>query len=187
MVFADLRLKFVRENTALFEVILAANHGSASHYEERKGQGHGVLETFEQDAPLFEKKIQPLLLEQEKRFAEICTVMATHPIDPVIFDRYVAGKHARMVYFPRRKELDWFTSIYHRENFGLFEDSEFGVACHAPLKSRITALYRLARAPRSYLNDTFWPALNLKKSGLEYMIYPFNAYRYCRQLRKGAV
>ncbi len=176
-----------RDNTALFEVILAADHGSASHYEEKIGRGYGVLEDFEKDAPLFERKIQPLLSEQEKRFEEICALMSTYPIDDGTFDRFVAKKHARMVYFPRRRELDWFTSIYHRENFGLFEDSEFSVECHVPLKHRLAALYRLVRAPHSYLDDTFWPALKLKESGLNFMIYPYSAYRFYRQLRKGEV
>ncbi len=176
-----------RDNTALFEVTLAADHGSVSHYEESEGCARGVLEDFVNDAPLYERVIHPLLVDLEARFEKICHILSAHPIDDLRFDRYVARKHARMLYFPRRSELNWFTSIYHRENFGIFGDSEFGVECRVPLGDRIKALYRLVRSPRSYLNNTFWPALKLKEAGLNFMIYPYNAYRMYRQLRKGEV
>lgn len=176
-----------RDNTALFEVVLAADHGSVSHYEKRAGQASGVLEDFTDDVPLYEQVVRPLLTDLEAEFEKICHIMSAHPIDDFVFDRYVTRKHARMLYFPRRRELDWFTSIYHRENFGIFGESEFGTECRISPWGRFKSLYRLVRSPRSYLVDTFWPALKLKEAGLDFMIYPYNAYRLYRQFRKGEV
>ena len=174
-----------RENTALFEVILAADHGSVARYETSRQGARPVLEDFSADAPLFHEKIQPILLDQEERFDRICELMRCHATDDTILDPFTIKQHARMVFFPRSGELNWFRSIYHLENFGLLGRTGFALDRRLTLQDRLAAMIRLFKTPRSYLENTFWPALKLKEEGLGLAIRPFNAYRRIRQLQRG--
>ena len=38
---------------------------------------------------------------------------------------WFAKRHARMLFRPTKDEIDFFSSLYHLENFGLFEFTSF--------------------------------------------------------------
>lgn len=165
------------ENRALFEVMLAADHGSAAGYRLKPdGTAEAVLGEFSEHT-LFRTKVQP---EQVRLLA------AFDKLDDLLFHRYcseawllavTARHHARMVFEPTEAEIAWFTGVYHVENFGVFERSEFD---HSISSSLWMARARFALAllrRRGRMDLGFWPWLSCRQRGGRLVARAYRIYR----------
>ena len=145
------------ENRSLFEVLLAANHGSVLGYEfDSGGRGRPVRDVFEEENMLA-RAVFPVQRHLIARIGTLIGEVAPTPSSESQSLDAVARAHARMVFRPSPVESAWFASIFHVENFGVFERSEFGVRSPQPsIIDRMAFLVALAR--RKAGGDLgFWP------------------------------
>ena len=192
-------------NRSLFEMMLGASHGSADGYFTEKQykqlpQGHQrvVKETiatesgkicvstldFPKERALFKEQVEPLqkeflkaaLLFNRAYILSGCTVP-----DPVWF----AKKHARMVFTPSKAEVDFFEQLYHLENFGIFEYTNFLAGEKLTLKQRLKNLKNIVKDP-AILESGFWPPIILRRLGLDLYRHIDGRKRFRREFADGA-
>lgn len=155
------RFHVFNENRALFEVILAADHGSIVSYElDMAGRGYPVRDAFNEEAMLA-REVFPVQRHLFARFTH--QLLAIKNANSLHFTD-VAKAHARMVFSPTQREIAWFSSVFHVENYGVFEHSYFGSAEHRPsVIDRLKFLIGLVRRDMRTLG--FWPWHTLRKRG----------------------
>lgn len=168
------------ENRALFEVILAADHGSVARYVHTdSGQAQAVRSDFEEEA-MVRQFIFPLQARLFERFAALCRYFASNDHGTAELLQLTARSHARMVFAPTLDEMNWFSTVFHVENFGVFESSRFNVDTPLTWFDRLRFTVRLMRRhPGAVLG--FWPWLSIHRQAL-----PGVACAY-RRLRGGGL
>lgn len=153
------------ENRALFEVVLAANHGSAGSYEVTpEGVAHALRQAFVEER-LFVAKIQPLQQQLIARFRALDSIAHTSNYPASRQEGFVARHHARMLLQPSDTEIRWFEDIYHVENFGVFEKSQFDAAGGRPGLLARLRFYRWLRKSAGQADLGFWPWLTCLQRG----------------------
>lgn len=176
-------------NRSLFEMMLGASHGSADGYYKSgcaddvlKSKYHSTYKrisreeddisvlTYDlaEERKLFQQKIQPMqesfsLLASQLNKIYVGT-LATFPDL-----RWFARHHARMVYYPIRDEIEFFEKLYHLENFGIFQFTDFCVNERLSLVDRIKNLRVVVRDSESVLETGVWPPIILRRLGLGFL------------------
>lgn len=184
LVFAAVRnrspgFECFNENRSLFEVMLAADHGSIREYARfPDGTVEVVREPFDVERVLFEEEIRPIQQRIRARFKRVCAHFLQHGCGDADLLSLVMRQHARMVFLPRRHEVNWIKKVFHVENFGVFELSRFMQAKERPgtVLQRARFSLRLLRY-RSSLNLGFWPWLTIKDAGLPMLHFVYAAFR----------
>ncbi len=172
-------------NRSLLEMILGATHGSADAYytkHERQelqltgnqsvyltAQGQDAeIEVIILDLPderqLYEEVIRPLqegILKLAGRLNKSFILSECNIPD----ERWFARQHARVVFYPIRDEISQFEKLYHLENFGIFEYSDFLSDTQITLRQRIRNLREVVRN-RDILESGIWPPIILNRLGL---------------------
>lgn len=159
------KFRVFNENRALFEVVLAADHGTVVSYETTAdGRAHAIRGEFEEGGMLATEvfPVQRQLFEHFERL-----VAATPPSGkgrPLPFEEVVRA-HARMVFNPTPRERTWFSSVFHVENFGVFERSRFVAPESRPgLVQRLRFLKQVLQR-RDIGALGFWPWKTLYERG----------------------
>lgn len=159
------KFRVFNENRALFEVVLAADHGSIVSYEiGADSRARAVRGNFE-EGEMLAAAVFPV---QRQLFANFKRLVATMPtsgaIHPLPFEDVVRA-HARMVFNPTQRERRWFSSVFHVENYGVFERSRFA-ATESPLglMQRLCFLKQVLRR-RNVGTLGFWPWSTLYERG----------------------
>ena len=150
------------ENRSLFEIILHADHGSAQRYGlDANGNAQIVQDEFK-EKKMIEEKVWPVSQPIFDYFGQLAAALANIPLATNDLLKFTLKRHARMVFHPSQEEIDWIFSVYHVENFGVFEESRFGNA-----NSRVSRLsqmrftwHLLRRRRPSELGS--WPWLTIK-------------------------
>lgn len=166
-------LAVYNNNRSLFEMMLGANHGSANSYRDPEAVGdaqrshtiHPLVELchVDQEQQLYETQIKPL---QDKMLAVASDLnRASLVTGSIPDDAWFARHHARMVYLPKRREVDWFEALYHLENFGIFEFTSFGTAHRFNPLQRLINLKNIIRHP-GVLESGVWPPIILRRFGV---------------------
>ncbi|MCI5161215.1 MAG: hypothetical protein D3917_04160, partial [Candidatus Electrothrix sp. AX5] len=121
---------------------------------------------------------QPL---QEQIFADACRLNqaflrsgCTMP-EPEWFAR----RHARMVFTPTKEEIEFFERLYHLENFGVLESTDFCTGANLSLKDRWQNFVALRKNP-AVLEMGTWPPIIFRRLGLDFYRY-INGYRNFRR------
>jgi HAD superfamily hydrolase (TIGR01549 family) len=182
-------------NRSLFEIMLGASHGSADGYftEEEFAAlpadhqreirqripfaGSELLITaldLPEERALFTEKIKP---RQEQMFAEAGQLNQALLCSGCVLPRleWFARRHARMVFRPTEAEIGFFESLYHLENFGVFEYTDFRSQAGLSLSERWQNFIELRKNP-SVLEMGTWPPIILRRLGLDWYRY-LNGYR----------
>lgn len=165
------------ENRALFEIILAADHGSANSYRfDEHGNPVPVRDHFE-EADVVAKFVVPLQRRILDRFAELLKHSGGEVFDGEDTLSTAAFYHSRMVFSPTEYEVRWFSTVYHVENFGVFEHSRFG-GNHDErhFLQRLKFSFKLIFCPRR-VQLGFWPWLSIRRRGFTSFAH---AYRLIR-------
>lgn len=175
-------------NRSLFEMMLGASHGSADGYffadeedhieKERKSMVGFVVEgnpkttvttlDLPEERTLFKEQIAPLQQQMQTIFQEFTKVMAQTEANPPD-EKWFAKKHARMVFKPTREEVEFYASLYHLENFGIFEFTRFSAETRIGLLEKLKNLRSVAKAPEQYLETGVWPPIILRRLGLDFL------------------
>ena len=150
--------KVFNENKSLFEVVLAANHGSTSHYIIDELNVATPVRSHFDEVEMVERFVLPLQKQILKRFFLLHHMMVSSQKD---FLAITAFHHARMVFAPSKAEMEWFSMIFHVENFGVFENSYFNLdGQEKRFWRRAIFTLKLATRPRR-VNLGFWPWLTI--------------------------
>jgi len=78
---------------------------------------------------------------------------------------WFAAQHARMVFLPKKTEVDFFESLYHLENFGVFEFTTFNAGEKLSVIQKIFNLKAVVTDPL-LLEIGFWPPVILCHLGI---------------------
>jgi predicted O-methyltransferase YrrM len=158
--------RIMQENKSLFEILLPASHGSASDYvNDASGGVYAVDETYH-ERDMIEAHVRPIVEQMLDLYYVVCDLVDHHAytLDSVVEDalRY----HRRMVFAPRPAETNWFHSVSHVENFGVFEATGFSAGTRPPgILDRLRFTWRLRR--REFARHLgFWPWLKLKDNAI---------------------
>lgn len=175
------KFRVFNENRTIFEVVLAADHGSIVSYETSlDGRARAIRGEFEEGEMLASEvfPVQRQLFEHFERLA--AKVPPSGKGCSFRFEEVVRG-HARMVFNPTPSERNWFSSVFHVENYGVFERSHFAEKKTRPgLLQRMRFLKQLLRR-RDVGALGFWPWNTLFERG---GILPAAVYAAIRRLQR---
>jgi hypothetical protein len=180
-----------RNNTSLFEMILGASHGSADGYfsptqlqkdvsfynqgrlrQSFKNKSDVYPATREQpeERALFLTQIEPIQQSILRMNEEINRLFV---LSKTVFPNqlWLAKRHARMVFHPKKREVRFFERLYHLENFGLFKFSKFKRNGSLSIKQRYRNLKAIMQNPGSILETGVWPPIILRRLGLEFLSF----------------
>lgn len=164
------------ENRALFEVILAADHGSVARYvHTERGLAQPVRSDFEEE-DMVRQFIFPLQAKLFERFDALCRHFANCDHDVSRLLHLTARCHARMVFMPTSDEMNWFSTVFHIENFGVFESSRFSSTAPSTWLDRLRFTARLMRRHPGMMLG-FWPWLSIRRQALPGVAYAYRRFR----------
>jgi hypothetical protein len=150
------------ENRALFETILAADHGSIASYRfDEQGKAEPVRSHYEEWG-MVKEFILPLQRQIFKQFDMLLQSLPCIEHDLNWLVKTAKAHHARMVFKPTADEVRWFSTIYHVENFGVFENSHFKERENKNYVDRLIFTYRLIFSRRR-VELGFWPWLSIRR------------------------
>jgi hypothetical protein len=175
------KFRVFNENRALFEVVLAADHGSIVSYEtSADGRAKAIRGEFE-ECDMLAAEVFPVQRHIFKHFELLLAEMLPPGTgSTVTFDEAVRA-HARMVFKPTSRERTWFSSVFHVENYGVFERSNFANSQARPgLIERLRFLWLLLLR-RNVGVLGFWPWSTLYERG---GILSANLYAMVRFLQR---
>lgn len=163
------------DNTALFEVILGASHGSAVSYVADGNSIKAITHEEPGEKTIYLDKVCHIQTNIEQKFRLLCAIDATLHHDSAYLERFAAKTHSRLVFFPTQAEIDYFRGLYHYENFGYFRVSRFDEICD---NNTFKNLFRLILNPNKTLNRGWWIPLTLSSLGLGFLRYPYGVCRH---------
>lgn len=132
------KFRVFNENRALFEVVLAADHGSIVTYETTSdGHAKAIRGEFE-EGEMLAREVFPVQRQLFEHFERLLKEIHVSGKGRTLAFEEVVRMHARMVFKPTLSERAWFSSVFHVENYGVFERSSF-----ATPKSDIRLVERL--------------------------------------------
>lgn len=175
------------ENRTIYEILLGASHGSANKYIEKNG--HVEVLTFEKEE---ERKIYTNVISKIQNnmldiFNELVNILANEYYNDKYIKKEINRIHYKMLYKPTKKQLTFFNRIYHYENFGVFEFTDF------KLHNKLTLYFYLKENAKYFLKRkhffdmSFWPVLKLynEKLFIPRIIYVTN--KKLKYKRKGLI
>jgi len=191
-------------NRSLYEMMLGASHGSADGYYtkeqfEKLGDNHKKVVIKEGSANPGTPVVATLDLPEERKFVQrshstsagatiqgFVSQIRTHLELGCLLpeSRWFAEKHARMVFTPRDEEIEFFERLYHLENFGVFEYTNFQTGEGLPLSQRVTNLVTVIKS-KTILESGVWPPITLRRLGVGFYRH-IDGYRRYRRVFKQA-
>ena len=160
------KFRVFSENRALFEVVLAADHGSIVSYETTADSRAQPIRGEFEEGEMLAAEVFPVQRQLFEHFERLVAAMPPEgtPGSPLPFEEVVRA-HARMVFNPTLRERSWFSSVFHVENFGVFERSRFDTP-----ESRPGLIQRLRFLKQVLLRRNvgalgFWPWSTLYERG----------------------
>lgn len=149
------------ENRTIFEVLLGASHGSANRYIEKNNKIE--VSTFEkqEEKDIYTNVISIIQDEMMVTFKKLLEILPNGYYDNKKIDKEINIAHFNMLFNPTEEQLNFFDKIYHYENFGVFEFSEFNLKKELTLKYYIKENAKYFLKHKSFFYDAFWPVLKL--------------------------
>jgi hypothetical protein len=153
------------ENRALFEVVLAADHGSIISYAtSADGRAKAIRGEFE-EGDMLSAEVFPVQRHIFIHFERLLAEMLPSGTGRTVTFEEAVRAHARMVFKPTSRERTWFSSVFHVENYGVFERSHFANSEARPgLIERLRFLWLLLLR-RNVGALGFWPWSTLYERG----------------------
>lgn len=159
------KFRVFNENRALFEVVLAANHGSIVSYETTADSRAQPIRGEFEESEMLAAEVFPVQRQLFEHFERLVAAMAPEGKGSSLPFEEVVQAHARMVFNPTLRERSWFSSVFHVENYGVFERSRFATPTSQPkLIQRLRFLKQVLRR-RDVGALGFWPWSTLYERG----------------------
>lgn len=163
------------ENRALFEMMLAASHGSTVSYNSK---AKAVTEEIEKEQQQYHEVFRPIQLSIRRTFINFCENFQDHWVDDLELLKIETSSFTKHILLPSDEELNIFSNLVHYENFGFFDYTKFSNAAEQPrLIERLKNLYRIIRSPRDSLLGAWWKPLIFRQMGLSFLSPLFYVYK----------
>lgn len=154
------------ENRTIFEVLLGASHGSANKYALKDGKVEVLLFNKQEERDIYDNIISKIQDDMFTIYNELLELFVNGYYDNRIIDKKINEIHYKMVFKPSKDQLQFFNKIYHYENFGVFEFSEFKAKKKLGLKYYIKENIKYFIRHKQFFWDTFWPVQKLSNEKL---------------------
>ena len=166
------------ENRSLYEIILGASHGSANKYILKNNKIEVELFKKKEEELIYKEKIKPLQDKMFKTFKLLTNNLTSTMYNNIEINKLINKIHFNMVFKPNKEQLSFFNKIYHYENFGVFEFTEFNNKTKYTIKEFINENKKFIKNHREYMYDSFWPTLKLanNKLYLQKKLYTMKKY-----------
>ncbi|MFQ3458378.1 hypothetical protein PMN64_34385 [Bradyrhizobium sp. UFLA01-814] len=164
------------ENRSLFEIMLPADHGAPSRYALDSNGNCAIIYDEFVERQLIEKIVFPVareIMSGVERIRELHTEMGLTTAEVMALTLHF---HKRLVFRPTAAELDWIGSIWHFENFGVFEQSRLMVKNYTNPLDRIRFTLNLLRH-RRLPEAGFWPYLTIRRRAVPGAAFLYGRYR----------
>ncbi|WP_028584653.1 HAD family hydrolase [Desulfogranum mediterraneum] len=187
-------------NRSLYEMVLGASHGSADGYFRASEYGQlaadhqrcvhtrlpdgeeALLVTtldFPEERELFNAVMRPVQEELHKACIAFTAAYRQSGYKTPGAE-WFARQHARMVFKPTQGEVDFFERLYHLENFGVFEYTDFKAGQGLSIKQRLRNLRDVTR-DGALLESGIWPPIILNRMGIGFYRHLDGRRRYKRE------
>ena len=154
------------ENRTVYEISLGASHGSANKYVEKDKKVE--VSTFEkkEEHDMFTNVISKIQDKMFDIYSELLRILPNGYYSNLKIDKEINRIHFKMLFKPTEEQLKFFNKIYHYENFGVFEFTEFNLQKKLNLKYYIKENLKYFLKHKSFFYDAFWPVLKLSNEKL---------------------
>lgn len=152
------------ETRSLFEVLLAADHGSVREYRTDAAMVEPVLEHNDEEHELHATQVASIQEQLMARFERLLALWATGALTLHELRRQSIGLYRRLAYRPSDREAALFAELSHYENFGVFRTTRFEPHRPGSTLERISPLATY-RYYRRVLIDAYWPSMQFKLAG----------------------
>lgn len=154
------------ENRTIFEVLLGASHGSANKYAEKDGKIEVLLFNKQEERDIYDNIISKIQDDMFTTYNELLELFVNGYYDDKKVEKNINKIHFNMVFKPTKDQLQFFNKIYHYENFGVFEFSEFKAKKKLSFKYYIKENIKYFVRRKQFFWDTFWPVQKLSNEKL---------------------
>lgn len=175
------------ENRTIYEVLLGASHGSANKYTEKNGKIDVLTFEKKEERDIYVNIISKVQNNMMDIFKELTKMFANGYYDNKIIEKEINLEHFNMIFYPTEEQLKFFNKIYHYENFGVFEFTEFKLKKKLNLKYYLKENLKYFLKHKAFFYDAFWPVLKLSN---EKLYLQKNLYIHSKKLklkRKGVI
>lgn len=154
------------ENRTVYEILLGASHGSANRYVEKNGKVEVLTFEKKEERTIYLNIISKIQNKMFKLYKDLLKILQNTYYDDKLIDKMINIIHFNMVFYPTDEQLKFFNKIYHYENFGVFEFTEFNLQKKLDLKYYIKENAKYFLKHKAFFYDAFWPILKLKNEKL---------------------
>lgn len=174
------------ENRTIFEVLLGASHGSANKYVEKNGKVEVLTFEKKEERDIYVNVISKIQDKMMEIFVELSKLFANGYYDNQKLEKEINLEHFNMVFYPTKEQLNFFNKIYHYENFGVFEFTEFKLKKKLSFKYYLKENLKYFLKHKAFFYDAFWPILKLSNEKL-YLQKALYIHGKKRKLKKKGV
>lgn len=169
------------QNKTLYEFILGASHGSADHYKLIKGNYEVVTYRKEEEKNLYDNTVKPIQDEMFETFKKLCELLSSSFYDNILIEQKINYTHFQNIFSPSKEQVEFFNSIFHYDNYGVFKLTKLSNQKKLNFISYIkeNVLFFLTFR-NGYFADTFYPTIKLKNYK---MFIPYYVYYITRKRR----
>lgn len=184
----SLNYNLFNESRSLYEVLLGASHGSANRYYEEDNTVKVALFEKKEEQKIYVDVVSKIQDTMFNLFKQLIDILADNYYDEDRVEKMVNQIHYKMIFEPTKEQLNFFSKIYHYENFGVFEFTEF------KSDKKMTWKYYIKENAKYYLrhkdfffDSWYWP---LQKLYNEKLFIPRFTYKLGKKIdlkRKGVI
>ncbi|TEY03974.1 HAD-IA family hydrolase [Campylobacter sp. US33a] len=157
------------ESRCLYELFLEASHGSTIGYKKNSP----IFEVNQEEEQNFNNYILPMQNEALVVWEKICKFLYPYYNQEKYLYDIISHKYFEFILNPSNKQIDFFASLKHYENFG-----EFGFSIFTNKKSSVVKnILNFLKYRKKYLSSAWWKAAKLKQDNLNFILYIYRCYR----------
>ncbi len=160
--------KLYSTNRSIYEILLGASHGSANNYVEKDGLVVPALFSKKEERDIYENCISKIQKDMLEVFSNLCDLFSNGFYNNLMYQKLFNKIHFNMMFSPKKEQIKFFNSVYHYENFGVFEFTSFNSTKKIGLKRKIKEYLKFFLKFNSYFYDTFWPTLKLYDNNMKF-------------------
>ena len=175
------------ENRTIFEVLLGASHGSANRYIENNNKIEVLTFEKKEERDIYVNVISKIQNKIFKLYNELLEILPNGYYDNLKVEKEINRLHFRMVFKPTKEQLQFFNKIYHYENFGVFEFTEFNLQKKLSIKYYLKENLKFFIKHKAFFYDAFWPVLKLSNEKLYIQRFIYIYSKKIKLKRKGVI
>ena len=175
------------ENRTIFEILLGASHGSANRYTLKNNKVEVLLFEKDEEKKIYKNVVSKIQNNMFNTYQKLLDMLCDGFYDLDVVYKKINQIHFNMVFKPTKEQLVFFNKIYHYENFGVFEFTEFNLKKKLTWKYYIKENAKFVLRHKVFFYDTFWPVLKLNNEKLVIPKFIYVNHRKIKLKMKGII